>query len=171
MTFGMGPKVVKRCPQGHVMQMAWRTCPKCTGHSVGAGEPGRSMSDATIILGAPAKRPEPAAAAPPTWVALLTVAGGPADGKAYEIPPGRWKFGRAPREEAGITVVAVPDTGMSREHFALEAGVAAVVLRDLGSTNGTFVNGSRVERHMLKEGDTVQAGATAFRVRLALRSA
>jgi pSer/pThr/pTyr-binding forkhead associated (FHA) protein len=57
---------------------------------------------------------------------------------------------------------------MSRDHFALEAGLAAVVLRDLGSTNGTFVNNTRVERHMLAEGDIVRAGATSFQVRLSL---
>ena len=59
---------------------------------------------------------------------------------------------------------------MSRDHFALEAGVAAVVLRDLGSTNGTHVNGSRVDRHILADGDLVRAGETSFRVRLSLGS-
>ena len=65
-------------------------------------------------------------------------------------------------------LVGLPDPSMSRDHFALEAGVAAVVLRDLGSTNGTFVNEARVERHMLAEGDMVRAGATSLRVRLSL---
>ena len=60
---------------------------------------------------------------------------------------------------------------MSRDHFALEVGVAAVILRDLGSTNGTFVNGSRVERYILAPGDSVRAGETIFRVELNLGGA
>src|SRR5262252_642764 len=31
MPFARGRKVVKRCPQGHEMEMAWRDCPRCTG--------------------------------------------------------------------------------------------------------------------------------------------
>jgi Inner membrane component of T3SS, cytoplasmic domain len=164
------PRVVKRCPEGHVMQMAWRTCPRCTGARPETEAPTRDATEMTVILGAPpVARPAPVAAAPPTWVALLTAASGPESGRRIEIQPGRWKLGKAPREEAGFTVVQVHDSFMSRDHFALEAGTAAVVLRDLGSTNGTFANDSRVERHILAEGDLVRAGETTFRVSLAPR--
>lgn len=133
---------------------------------------GRDMVDQTVIFGAPPPRAsEPAAAPRPEWVLLLLGCAGPASGREFEIRPGRWKLGRGPREEAGFLLVVLPDPSMSRDHFALEAGLAAVVLRDLGSTNGTFVNNARVERHMLAEGDIIQAGATSFQVRLSLGSA
>ena len=169
MAFLFGPRVLKHCAQGHVVQMAWRTCPRCTGNAAPRQGAGREMVDQTVVFGAPAVRaPEPAAAPRPEWVALLVGSSGPASGREYAILPGRWKLGRAPREEAGFQLVAVPDPSMSRDHFALEAGVAAVVLRDLGSTNGTHVNGSRVERQILAEGDTIRAGETSFRVQLSL---
>ncbi len=169
MAFLFGPRVLKHCAQGHVVQMAWRTCPRCTGNAAPRKPAGRDMVEQTVVFGAPAVRPaEPAAAPKPDWVAHLAAGSGPAAGHDYEIRPGRWKLGRSPGEEAGFQLVAVPDRSMSRDHFALEAGVAAVVLRDLGSTNGTHVNGSRVDRHILAEGDLVRAGETTFRVRLSL---
>lgn len=164
MVFGTGPKVVKHCPEGHVMEMAWRTCPRCTGRTARAEVTGRDMADATVILGAPpVKAPPPP---PPDWVAQLVVTAGPAAGKTFDVKAGRWKFGRSPKAEPGFEIVPVPEPGMSRDHFALEAGKAAVILRDLGSTNGTFVNGQRAERHVLKDGDVIQTGSSAFTVRL-----
>ncbi len=164
------PKVVKHCPEGHPMRMEWRTCPRCSGTRPEAEAPARDATEMTVILGAPpVQRPEPAPEPPPTWIALLTVASGPETGRRIEIHPGRWKFGKGPREEAGFTLVQIADNFMSRDHFALEAGTAAVVLRDLGSTNGTFANTSRVERHILAEGDLVRAGETTFRVSLATK--
>ncbi len=151
------------------MQMSWRTCPRCTGSAAPQKPAGRDMVDQTVIFGAPPPRaPEPVAAPKPSWVALLSASAGPLAGRQFEIQPGRWKLGRSPGEEAGLQLVTVPDPGMSRNHFVLEAGVAAVVLRDLGSTNGTFVNGSRVDRHILADGDQVRAGETTFRVSLSL---
>jgi hypothetical protein len=172
MALRFGPKVVKHCPEGHVMEMAQRTCPRCSGRRVAESAPERDMADATVIFqAAPAKRETAPQAPPPapTWVALLTATTGPFAGRAFEIHPGRWKLGRGPSEEPGIIGVTLPDPGLSRDHFALEAGTAAVVLRDLGSTNGTFVNGSRVERHVLAEGDSLRAGETSFRVRVSPR--
>ncbi len=152
------------------MQMAWRTCPRCSGERPQVEAQVRDVTEMTVILGVPpVARPVPAPAAPPTWVALLTAASGPESGRRIEMQPGRWKFGKAPKDEAGFTATQVRDGFMSRDHFALEVGTAAVVLRDLGSTNGTFVNDARVERQVLAEGDLVRAGETTFRVSLALR--
>jgi S-DNA-T family DNA segregation ATPase FtsK/SpoIIIE len=148
------------------MQMAWRTCPRCTGQKARDELAGRDMADATVILGASPVKAARAAAPPPEWVARIDATQGPASGKTFELKPGRWKFGRQPRPEAGFELVAIAEPGMSRDHFVIEAGKAAVVLRDLGSTNGTFVAGQRVERHVLRDGDVIQTGGTALRVTL-----
>lgn len=56
------------------------------------------------------------------------------------------------------------DTSASRKHAAFLAGPTGVHVRDLGSTNGTIVNGVRVQEMMLRAGDTVRIGSTTFRV-------
>ena len=47
---------------------------------------------------------------------------------------------------------------MSKEHAAIEKVGNAFLLKDLGSSNGTFVNGRRVRELRLKEGDEIALG-------------
>jgi serine/threonine-protein kinase len=59
------------------------------------------------------------------------------------------------------------DRFFSRHHCILEIAPPACFLRDLGSTNGTFVNGIRVETAHLKHGDRIQGGETVLEVEVA----
>ena len=52
------------------------------------------------------------------------------------------------------------DDGMSREHARLGSDGATCWVTDLGSKNGTFVNGERVDERALRPGDVVRVGAT-----------
>src|SRR6266576_4870635 len=52
----------------------------------------------------------------------------------------------------------------SRHHCLLEISPPRCFLRDLGSTNGTFVNGHRVSEAFLRNGDQIQGGATVLLV-------
>jgi len=54
------------------------------------------------------------------------------------------------------------DRFFSRNHCLLEINPPHSFLRDLGSTNGTFVNGQRVKEAFLKNGDRIQCGATVL---------
>jgi eukaryotic-like serine/threonine-protein kinase len=56
------------------------------------------------------------------------------------------------------------DRYFSRHHCILEIAPPQCFLRDLGSTNGTFVNGQRVESIYLKSGDKIQGGETILEV-------
>jgi len=56
--------------------------------------------------------------------------------------------------------IQVHDTEVSRRHAELRRSEEGVVLGDLQSSNGTFVNGNRVERHDLQTGDRIQVGRT-----------
>jgi serine/threonine-protein kinase len=56
------------------------------------------------------------------------------------------------------------DRFFSRNHCLLEINPPRCFLRDLGSTNGTFVNGKRVNAAYLKHGDQLQGGATVLMV-------
>jgi eukaryotic-like serine/threonine-protein kinase len=56
------------------------------------------------------------------------------------------------------------DRFFSRHHCILEIAPPQAFLRDLGSTNGTFVNGIRAETAHLKHGDRIQGGETVLEV-------
>jgi len=69
---------------------------------------------------------------------------------------------RIGRTEAADVVVP-DDPQMSGVHFAVECRSDKCRIRDLGSTNGTFVNGVKFEESILKDGDEIRAGQTTFR--------
>src|SRR5437588_1232087 len=56
------------------------------------------------------------------------------------------------------------DKFFSRHHCLIEIAPPRVFLRDLASTNGTFVNGQRVNEAFLNNGDRIQGGATTLQV-------
>lgn len=62
------------------------------------------------------------------------------------------------------------DRFFSRHHCILEIAPPQIFLRDLGSTNGTFVNGIRVETAHLKSGDRIQGGETVLQVEIRTES-
>ncbi len=56
------------------------------------------------------------------------------------------------------------DRFFSRHHCIIEIAPPQAFLRDLGSTNGTFVNGLRADTSYLKHGDRIQGGETVLEV-------
>jgi len=72
------------------------------------------------------------------------------DGTALEIG----------REDCSLTV---DSDQLSRQHYAIEPDAAGYRVRDLESTNGTFVNGGRITTHALAPGDLVKAGGVVFK--------
>src|SRR4028118_1515679 len=62
---------------------------------------------------------------------------------------------------ASDCTIPIKDRYLSRKHAEILAVGAAWVLKDLGSANGTYLNGSRVERdELLKTGDRIRLGDT-----------
>ena len=74
-------------------------------------------------------------------------------------------IGRAPNAD-----FIVDATLVSRLHCRLSAGATELQVEDLESTNGTFVNGERVERAALKSGDRLGVGEVEFLISLASES-
>ncbi len=70
----------------------------------------------------------------------------------------RTRIGRAPDNDLQIDAKYI-----SRNHAVLLAGPINTTIEDLGSTNGVFVNGKRITRQALKDGDKVTIGRTQFR--------
>jgi hypothetical protein len=61
--------------------------------------------------------------------------------------------------------IALPDEAASARHAKLEAGDGEWFIEDLGSTNGTLVNGVRIEkRERLRPGDEIAIGRVALRL-------
>ncbi|MDQ8145527.1 MAG: adenylate/guanylate cyclase domain-containing protein [Gemmatimonadota bacterium] len=60
--------------------------------------------------------------------------------------------------------LAVVDATVSRQHAELRARPEGIEVRDLGSSNGTFVNGTAIETAVAQVGDEVMFGKVAFRV-------
>ncbi len=86
------------------------------------------------------------------------------DGRRYQLTSAVTVLGRG--SEADIVV---DDPGVSRRHVEIRLDGGATVLRDLGSTNGTFVDGDRATRAELVDGSTITIGRT--RIRFTSRSA
>jgi hypothetical protein len=98
---------------------------------------------------------------------LIRVTSGPHGGEEHVIDWGvPFLVGRSSRVQLSMA----KDLLLSREHFRIENHPPGCHLVDLGSTNGTKVNGLRVERILLREGDVITAGESAFIVHFALGS-
>jgi transcriptional regulator with AAA-type ATPase domain len=72
--------------------------------------------------------------------------------------------------EGGVNrlMVRIPGRSMSATHARLLRVDGEWVLEDARSTNGSYVNGTRVERALLRDGDVVELGHTLFVLRLAM---
>ena len=86
----------------------------------------------------------------------LLVTEGPVKGKAFPIEKPRVTVGRA-----GADIV-VPDSEVSRKHCLLEIHGPTATLKDLGSTNGTYVDGVRVETHELEHMTEFRIGGSVL---------
>lgn len=89
--------------------------------------------------------------------AALLVLRGRSLGRLYRIDGVRALMGRA-----SSTDIALEDDGVSRYHAVITREDDTHHIEDLGSRNGIIVNGFKVTRHMLEEGDRVQLGATTL---------
>jgi pSer/pThr/pTyr-binding forkhead associated (FHA) protein len=92
---------------------------------------------------------------------FLVLAGpGLAEGETIEVA-GPTTLGR----EASSGLHLDGDEFASSRHARIEPGLAGVWVEDLGSTNGTFVNGDRVTtRRLLEPGDVLRVGQTELRL-------
>jgi len=62
--------------------------------------------------------------------------------------------------------VVIAEATISRAHAAIGFAEEGFFVQDLGSTNGTLVNGARIDRHRLKPGDRIQMGRLVLGVTL-----
>ena len=60
----------------------------------------------------------------------------------------------------------IPSNRVSREHAEIQRTAATYVIRDLGSTNGTLVNGQRADKTRLEDGDLIRIADVEFTFRI-----
>lgn len=92
-----------------------------------------------------------------TTQAALTVTRGVGKGTRFTVDKKTTMLGRG--EDCDIIIA---EAVVSRHHTKIVRLGPKYFLYDLKSTNGTLVNGQRVEQHVLEDGDEIQIGVTVF---------
>jgi Protein of unknown function (DUF3662)/FHA domain len=137
--------------------------------AAGYPQPGYGQAGSAPAAGAPARQEElngypqqgygPPATVPPPYQRsrirhLVTVDGSP---QWHELQVGSNVVGRG--QDAALRL---PDTGVSRRHVDIRFDGTTATLQDLGSTNGTTVNGHRAQSWQLQHGDVIRLGHTVL---------
>ena len=95
------------------------------------------------------------------FAALLSFESGPFAGRIVALPNQMVSIGRAPDND-----VVVGDPATSGHHGRIEMRAGSFWISDLGSTNGTLVNGEPVIEKQLSDGDTIAIGQNMLRFTL-----
>jgi len=93
------------------------------------------------------------------WEATLVVLEGDTAGSEHRLEARRTRIGRGPDVD-----LAFDDDEMSQHHAALELDERGLRVCDLGSTNGTRVNGQPVDVEALEHGDRIACGRHVFQL-------
>jgi len=145
-------------------------------------EPAASVPAPSPAVSAPSPAPAPQRGRPPTpedfqeaeaetllerTLAVnadptLRALSGPGAGKNFPLSPGgETTIGRSRRNH-----IVVPEDAASAHHCRIDREGDSYVVHDLGSTNGLWLNGARIERAVLQHGDRLKVGDTVFTVSL-----
>lgn len=142
------------CPVcGATLEANERVCPAC-----GAPAPVAAEETAAFSPLAAPDTGEETQALPMGSGPALVVSKGPDAGERFVLAGEIVTIGRDPASD-----IFLNDITVSRRHARIDRTDSGFVLGDVGSLNGTYVNGERIETHHLSAGDEVQIGK--FRLR------
>lgn len=115
-------------------------------------------TERTIVLENDKPKLAPKSEVPERGSPCFIVLTGKSVGKMYKLEPGEYVVGRSAQVD-----LVVDDPSISRSHAKVlwnEQG--EIHIKDLESTNGTFINGKRASNGMIKDGDKIRLGETCI---------
>jgi len=125
-----------------------------------AWQPAEMPSESKRTVSLQAMPPE-AIAAGEVFAAKLSFESGPFAGRIVALPNQMVTVGRAPDND-----VVVGDPATSGRHGRIEVRAGSFWISDLGSTNGTLINGEPVIEKQLSDGDLITIGQNTIRFSL-----
>lgn len=137
-------KVCTQCAQQ--LDMTWDSCPYCAQAAAAAMPPpsAGSMKTQAFMIDTGGGSMQ--------LLGWLVPVQGPQKGELYTLSPTS-SIGTDP-----TSTVVLHDGYMSAHHAEIKAEAGVWVLKDLGSTNGTYVNDNRIDRHELVDNDFIKFG-------------
>lgn len=169
----LGRRSVRTCLRSHPMVAQWSFCPQCPSPLTSPDD--RMIAPPPVVggfvsrnLATVLRRPAPldgAAAvpiahpAPPVDDVLVTLVPVEPGGLQVVVRRPGASIGRDPAGD-----ICIDDPTVSWEHARILTRDGAPAIVDLGSSNGSYVNGERVDQSLLLTGDSVQFGDAGFRV-------
>ena len=148
----------KMCPSGHVIPAEAVICPICHPSSVREIEGMDASSALTRVdFDSEATRVEDLGKTlleeDRPFCGWLAITGGNLSGEAFHLYEGRNIIGSsAPCD------IQIPDEGVQNQHLSIRFSSGHWTLTDLDSDRGTFLNGKRIHRAELKDGDKIKIG-------------
>jgi len=153
----------KVCPNGHVMHPSWDTCPYCLEMQQAMGGPsiplpsagqGTAMLNIAEIGGEKGRGSQDKSREVCGWIVALN---GQHKGEDFRLRVGKNVLGTAADCDIVLT-----DKKISRKHATVRYEGGEFQIADLDSSNGTFVNDEKVQKHDLIDNDIVKLGDIEF---------
>ncbi|MCX7636139.1 MAG: FHA domain-containing protein, partial [Syntrophales bacterium] len=88
-------------------------------------------------------------------IPFLEITSGPHAGRSFPLLEREITIGRGPEND-----IVIADDMVSLRHAKITLRPEAIIIDDLDSTNGTIINGIRVDSHILQTGDRILLGST-----------
>ena len=79
--------------------------------------------------------------------------------KSFQLPAGGLSIGRS-----GSNDINIDDATISSQHAKIYTYFNASYIEDLNSTNGTYINGKPVQKHLIKPGDVIRIGRHQLKI-------
>jgi pSer/pThr/pTyr-binding forkhead associated (FHA) protein len=92
------------------------------------------------------------------WLAIIE---GLLRGEAFHLHEGRNRIGSSP-----LCDIRIPDEGVQDQHLSIRIFPHLWVLTDLDSETGTFLNGKKIYRNELKDGDKIKIGDVLLQIKI-----